>query len=320
MTRLTYVLAGIGVAAGLAGALALTGSPPSAAAPSALELVNPDRLAGTICSSGPGSANGRLVLAAATPDGASGEQKALAEKDPPLWKGLGKQSFPISHDDSKVQSYFDQGLRMAYGFNHFEARRAFRAARRIEPDCAICYWGEALVLGPNINAPMFPEAVKPAFELSRKAASLKAHANEKEKALIEALLKRYPEPSGGTYAPDNEAYADAMGEIAARYPDDHTIQALYAEAMMDTQPWDYWEADNRTPKGRTAAILEVLERVLKEDPEHPAAIHLYIHMVEASTSPDRAESGADRLAALMPAAGHLVHMPSHIYYRIGRYK
>ncbi|MFP4003496.1 MAG: tetratricopeptide repeat protein [Alphaproteobacteria bacterium] len=320
MTRLTYILAGVGVAAGLTATLALSGPPTSAAAPAALELVNPDRLAGSICSSRPGGTKGRLLLAAATPADAPENQKALEEEDPPLWKGLGKQSFPISHDDPKVQAYFDQGLRMAYGFNHFEARRAFRAARRIEPDCAICYWGEALVLGPNINAPMFPEAVEPAFALSRKAVALKPHASDKEKALIDALVKRYPAPKGSSYAPDSEAYADAMAKVAAKYSGDHTIQALYAEAMMDTQPWDYWEADKRTPKGRTATILKVLEGVLEKEPDHPAAIHLYIHMVEASTTPGRAESGADKLAALMPSAGHLVHMPSHIYYRIGRYK
>ena len=320
MTRLTYVLAGAGAVAGLAAAIAATGSPTSAASPAALELVNPDRLAGTICSSGPGGMKGRLLLAAAAPADAPESHKALEEQDPPLWKGLGKQTISISHDDPKVQAYFAQGLRMAYSFNHFEAGRAFRAARRIEPNCAICYWGEALVLGPNINAPMFPEAVKPAYELSRKAASLKEHANDKEKVLIDALVKRYPEPKGDSYAPDSKAFASAMGKVAAQYPDDHNIQAIYAEAMMDTQPWDYWEADKRTPKGRTAKIIEVVERILEKEPDHPAAIHLYIHMVEASTTPGRAESGADRLAALMPSAGHLVHMPSHIYYRIGRYK
>lgn len=322
MTRLTYGLAGLGAVAGLGLALAIAdgGTQTSAAPPSALDLVNPDRLAGSICSSAPGATNGRLILAAATPADASDAHKSLEDQDPPLWEGLGAQGIAISRDNPKVQAYFNQGLRMAFGFNHFEGRRAFRAARRIDPECAICYWGEALVLGPNINAPMFPQAVAPAVRLSRKAASLKEHANDKEKALIDALLKRYPEPRGGSYAPDSKAYAEAMAGIAARYPDDHQIQALYAEAMMDTQPWDYWETDKRTPKGYTAEILEVLERVLEKEPDHPAAIHLYIHMVEASTTPDRAENGADRLARLMPGAGHIVHMPSHIYYRIGRYK
>lgn len=321
MSRLTYVLAGLGAVAGVTAAALGTGSTPtSAATAAALELVNPDRFAGSICSSRPDGMRGRLLLAAAAPAAAPDSHKALQEQDPPLWQGLGTQTFPISHKDPKVQAYFDQGLRMAYGFNHFEARRAFRAARRIEPNCAICYWGEAMVLGPNINAPMLPEAVKPAFELSRKAASLKDHAGDKEKALIDALLTRYPEPKGDAYAPDNQAFAEAMGKVAAQYPDDHHIQAFYAEAMMDTQPWDYWEADKHTPKGHAAKAIEVLERVLAKDPKHPAAIHLYIHMVEASTTPNRAEAGADRLGALMPGAGHLVHMPSHIYYRIGRYK
>ncbi|HEX2013369.1 MAG TPA: hypothetical protein VJN44_20740, partial [Roseateles sp.] len=243
----------------------------------------------------------------------------------PLYGDLGRMSFRLARvADTKVQAYFDQGLRLAFAFNHAEAQRAFQAAQRLDPQCALCFWGEALVLGPNINAPMLPEAQAPALAALARAVALKAGAAPKERALIEALQARYSiNPAGGA-APEraalDAAYADAMQRLAARYPEDDLLQVLDAEAAMDTQPWDYWEAGGARPKGRTAEILRALETVLQRNPQHAGAIHLYIHAVEASTRPERALAPARRLAALMPGAGHIVHMPAHIYYRVGLYR
>ena len=239
---------------------------------------------------------------------------------PPLWDDLGALTWPVTTRNGTAQRYFDQGLKLAYGFNHAEARRAFRAAQAADPTCAMCYWGEAFVLGPNINYPMVPDAVEPAFAASAKAQALSAGASPKEQALIRALAKRYsPDPATDRKALDT-AYADGMTEVATAFPDDDNVQVLLVEALMNLAPWDYWEADAKTPKGRTAEIVTTLETVLKRNPNHPGAIHFYIHTVEASTTPQRAEPYADRLGALMPGAGHVVHMPAHIYYRVGRYK
>jgi hypothetical protein len=210
-------------------------------------------------------------------------------------------------------------VRWAYAFNHGEAVRAFRAAQKADPTCAMCYWGEAWALGPNINYPMQPEAVKPAFAAVAQAVALRGSADQKEQALIDALAARYsPDPAADRKALD-AAYADAMGKVAASYPDDDQVQVLFADSLMNLQPWDYWAPDKHTPKGRTAEQVAALERVLQRNPDHPGAIHLYIHTVEASTTPGRAEPFADRLNGKMPGAGHLVHMPAHIYYRVGRY-
>jgi tetratricopeptide (TPR) repeat protein len=238
----------------------------------------------------------------------------------PLYPGLGSLHFTISTGHRKAQAYFDQGLRLAFGFNHAEAQRSFQAAQKLDPDCAMCWWGEALVLGPNINAPMMPEAVGPAIAALKRATALKGRAGAKERALIEALEQRYAEPAPADRAPLDAAYADAMKAVAQRFARDDTIQALHAEAAMDTQPWDYWEAAGTKPKGRGAEIVAALERVLKRNPSHPGAIHLYIHAVEASDRPERALPYAERLGALMPGAGHIVHMPAHIYYRVGLYR
>jgi tetratricopeptide (TPR) repeat protein len=184
----------------------------------------------------------------------------------------------------------------------------------------MCFWGEALILGPNINVPMAPEANAPALEALRRAVELKARATPRERALIEALEKRYAADPSVARATLDAAYADAMAEVAARFPADTTIATLAAEAAMDTQPWDYWEAGGTKPKARGGYIVRTLEEVLKRHPGHPGAIHLYIHAVEASTTPERALPHANRLAALMPGAGHIVHMPAHIYYRVGMYR
>ena len=239
--------------------------------------------------------------------------------DPPLWAGLGALHYKITTRSPAAQQYFDQGLRLSHAFNHGEARRAFRAAQKRDPDCAMCYWGEALVLGPNINAPMSPDAVAPAMAALTKAQQLAPQASVRERALIEALATRYTAQPPTDRAALDAAYAEAMASAHRRFPQDTIIATLYAEAMMDTQPWDYWQPGGAQPKGHGAEIVQVLERVLKAHPDHPGAIHLYIHAVEASNRPGRAESHAERLEKLMPGAGHIVHMPSHIYYRVGRY-
>ena len=240
--------------------------------------------------------------------------------DVPLYRDLGALHFGITTSNAKAQAYFDQGLRLAFGFNHAEAQRAFQAAQQIDRQCALCSWGEALILGPNINVPMMPEAVAPALEALRKAVALKDRASDKERALIEALEKRYSADPAADRAPLDAAYADAMRAVAVRFPADDTVLTLFAEAAMDTQPWDYWEAAGTRAKGRGADIVDALEKVLKRNPLHPGAIHLYIHAVEASDRPERALPYANRLGALVPGAGHLVHMPAHIYYRVGMYR
>ncbi len=243
-----------------------------------------------------------------------------SQADPILWDNLGSLHFAITTSNAEAQKFFDQGLRLTYGFNHAEALRAFRKAQKLDPDCAMCYWGEALVLGPNINSPMFPDAVAPAFAAVTKAQALAAKASDKERALIGALAARYSNDPKAERPPLEMAYAEAMGKVVALFPHDHDIGALYAEALMDTQPWDYWEAGGSQSKGRGAEILSTLERVLKDNPDHPGAIHYYIHVVESSTAPERALPYAQRLGKQMPGAGHIVHMPFHIFFRIGQYK
>lgn len=251
---------------------------------------------------------------------AAAEAAAQPTKPPPLWDNLGSLTWKVTTKSDTAQRYFDQGLRLAYAFNHGEARRAFRAAEAADPGCAMCYWGEALVLGSNINYPMQPSAVEPAFAASAKAQVLSAATSPKEQALIRALAKRYsPDPAADRRALD-AAYADAMAAVATSFADDDNIQTLLAESLMDLSPWDYWQADARTPKGRTAEVITALETVLSRNPNHPGAIHYYIHVVEASTTPQRAEPYAERLGTLMPGAGHLVHMPTHISIRLGHYK
>ncbi|HEX5379303.1 MAG TPA: tetratricopeptide repeat protein [Phenylobacterium sp.] len=237
----------------------------------------------------------------------------------PTFKGLGDHHHPISTRNPDTQRYFDQGVNLLFGFNHAEAIRSFREAARLDPDCAMCWWGVAVALGPNINLPMPPDAVAPAWEALERARALAPRASPAERAWIAALGQRYsPDPKADRHALD-EAYAKAMGDLVRSQPDDLDAATFYVEAMMDTQPWDYWQADAVTPKGHGAEIVSTLERVIARAPSHPGALHLYIHAVEASTTPERAEAAADRLLTLMPEAGHIVHMPSHIYYRVGRY-
>ncbi len=237
-----------------------------------------------------------------------------------LRPALAEISYEISTNDPEAQAWFNQGLAFTYGFNHEEAIKSFRRAQSIDPECAMCFWGEAFAYGPNINAPMGDDAVAPAFAAIEKALARREHASEKEQALINALGYRYePKPIADRSKLDN-AFADAMDDVASQYPDDDFIAALAAEANMDTQAWDYWADGGRIAKGRTARTVSLLEGVLARNPEHTAAIHLYIHITEASRDPFRAADHADRLAELTPGLGHLIHMPSHTYYRIGRFK
>ena len=239
---------------------------------------------------------------------------------PPLYKDLGKFHLPITTRSREAQVYFDQGIRLAFAFNHAEAARAFRAAQQADPGCAMCYWGEALVLGPNINAPMFPQALVPAYAAASKAVSLLDAVTPHEQAVIRAVAERYAEAPPEDRKPLDQAYADAMGEAARAFPTHDTIQVLYDEALMDLSPWDYWQAGGTQPKGRTPEMIAALERVLAHNPHHPGAAHYYIHAVEASSSPERALPYARLLARQIPGAGHIVHTPSHIYYRLGLYK
>lgn len=251
---------------------------------------------------------------------ASGTGPVLADdqaRQAPLLDGLGDHHHEITTDSPEAQRYFDQGLVMAFGFNHGEAHRSFMQAARIDPDCAMCWWGAAWVLGPNINVAMDPEAVPEAWELLQRAQAAAGHASEREQAYIEALAQRYgPEPLEDRSSRD-QAFAEAMGEVAESYPDDLDAQVIHAEALMDTTPWDYWQ-ENGEPKPLTEVVIDTVEGVLERDPEHPMANHLLIHAVEA-VQPERGLEAARRLEDLVPGAAHLVHMPAHIYIRTGRY-
>lgn len=238
----------------------------------------------------------------------------------PIFKGLGAHRHRISTHNARTQLLFDQGVNLTFGFNHAEAIRSFREAARLDPNCAMCWWGVAFALGSNINLPMPDDAIKPAWQAMQNALALKRYATDEERDWIAALAERYSSDPNADRARLDEAYAQAMGDLWKKYPADLDAGTFYAEAMMDTQPWDYWQMDGKTPKGHGAAIVATLEGIIKREPNHPGALHLYIHAVEASTTPERAEAAADRLEKLMPGAGHVVHMPSHIYYRVGRYR
>lgn len=282
------------------------------------ELFDPAAIARSICSGGKGTLRDPLAPRAQFAMARLGFQGK--DRDVVLFDDLGSHSYKITTSKPLAQRYFDQGLRLVYGFNHAEAIRAFRKAQRLDPTCALCYWGEALALGPNINAGMFPGDNEAALAVLAKARQAAPSAAASERALIDALGKRYSADPAADRKRLDHAYADAMAAVSRQFPDDLDIAVLYAEAVMDVQPWDYWQPGGKKPKGTSGEALATLERVLAKRPEHPGAIHYYIHMVEASASPERAVPYAERLAALMPGAGHMVHMPSHIWYRIGRYR
>jgi tetratricopeptide (TPR) repeat protein len=249
------------------------------------------------------------------PDGAN--RPGEGSDGAPELLNLGSHKFPVSTRNKLAQQFMNQGLNLSYAFNHAEAGRAFREAARLDPSLAMAYWGQALVLGPNINAPMEPTDEMPALKLVRKAASLGAKAPPRERALIAALEKRYSGEPERRKAND-KAYADAMREVYHRFPTDPDIAMLYVESVMDLNSWGYWMRDGY-PMKDTTEIVAITEEVMRRNPKHPGALHMYIHIMEPTATPERAEKAADTLLTLMPAAGHIVHMPSHIYLRVGRY-
>ncbi len=236
-----------------------------------------------------------------------------------LLEGLGRHHQRITTASSAAQAYFDQGLRLVYAFNHLEAQRSFQEALRLDPTCAMCFWGLALTHGANYNSPTDAERERAAHAAVQQAQRLAGRATPREQAVIQALAQRHAPGADADRSVLDRAYADAMREVARRFPEDLDAATLFADALMNLRPWNLWRPDG-TPQPETPEILTTLERVLRADPQHPGALHLYIHAVEASPEPGRAEAAADRLAPLMPGAGHLVHMPSHIYWRVGRYE
>ena len=243
---------------------------------------------------------------------------AAAPAGPPiLYNSLGTYTHRVTATP-EAQRWFDQGLRLVYGFNHSEAERAFREGARLDSKCAMCSWGIAIAEGSNSNSPTDPDREKRALAAVREAQRLAPGVTPAERALIDALAKRHTDAAGADRAALDRAYADAMREVARQYPDDLEAGTFFADSMMNLRPWNLWAPDGTAHPG-TQELVQALERVLAKNPDHPGALHLYIHAVEASTEPQRAEKAADRLATLMPGAGHLVHMPSHIYWRVGRY-
>lgn len=236
----------------------------------------------------------------------------------PLFENLGNHHFQISTKNNLAQTFFDQGLKLAYAFNHAEAHRSFMEAVRLDPRSAMAYWGQAYVLGPNINDP-FPDDDRKtkSYEAIMKAKNLMGTSSPLEKALIEAMSHRYSADLSADISGLNRAYMTAMAEVAKKFPRDAEVQTLYAEAVMNTMPWNYWDK-NGDPNPNTIMGKTALENAMQANPDHPGAHHYYIHMMELP-KPDLAVPSADKLGALMPAAGHLVHMPSHIYIRVGRY-
>jgi tetratricopeptide (TPR) repeat protein len=256
-------------------------------------------------------------LALSVPEVAGQESSAADKPIAPLLENLGALHHPITTTSDRAQRFFDQGLRLTYAFNHAEAVRSFKEAARLDPDCAMAYWGQALALGPNINDPMPPEREQQAYGAIQKALTLLARVTDTERAYIEALATRFSVAENRNRSLD-AAYAAAMGQLHKRYPDDPDAGTLYAAAIMETMPWDYWQK-NGQPKLDTVEALTTLESAIRSHPSHPGAHHFYIHAVEASSNPDRGIRSAERLESLMPGAGHLVHMPAHIYIRVGRY-
>ena len=240
-----------------------------------------------------------------------------------LYDGLGGFHRAVTTSSREAQLYFDQGMRFVWAFNHDEATRSFARAAELDPGCASCWWGVALTLGPNYNMPLMADArAKAGWEALQKAQAASARATPVEQALVAALAARFlgPKPlDPSNSAPPLKAYVEAMRAVAAGFPADMDVQTLYAEALMNTNPWKLWNADG-TPGPGTPQILAALETVLAKDPKHPGANHYWIHAVEASPHPEQAVASAERLVGMMPAAGHLEHMPAHILQRVGRYE
>jgi tetratricopeptide (TPR) repeat protein len=261
-----------------------------------------------------------LLVALILTTGCSKNPSNLSENysKAPLFEKLGSHTYKISTKSELAQRYFNQGLNLTHGFNHAEAGRSFKEAARIDKNCAMCYWGAAYVLGPNINAPMEESSVIEAYELTQKAVEVSKKGTEKEKGLINALSKRYSSKQVEDRSFLDLEYASAMRMLTKKYPNDEEILSLFAESLLDLHPWNYWRSDGN-PHPWTPEILETLEKALQINENHPLANHLYIHAVEASPNPEKGIPSAERLGDLVPDAGHLVHMPSHIYIRVGRY-
>ena len=242
-----------------------------------------------------------------------------AEKLPgPLLDGLGDLHHPVTTKSKEAQRYFDQGMRLLFGFNHKESVRSFRSAAHFDPQCAMAHWGVAYAYGPHVNKPMDASDTAGAWAALQLAVANKSHASAKEQAYISALEKRYQQAHHDDRLALDKAFADAMRGVARQFADDLDLQTLFAESLMNTMPWDYWTRD-RTPKPETEEILGALRFVIARDPDHPGANHFYIHTVEAGPTPEVGLPSADRLREAAPAAGHLVHMPAHIYVRVGQY-
>jgi tetratricopeptide (TPR) repeat protein len=236
-----------------------------------------------------------------------------------LMPGLGDLHHPVSTRNPEAQQFFDQGLRLIYAFNHDEAARSFERAAELDPKLAIAYWGIAEAVGPNYNDPASDDRFKQAHDAIQKAVDLSANASPSEQAYIQAMALRFPAEPNPDRRKSAEAYHDAMREVVKKYPDDLDAATLFAESGMDLHPWGLWHHDG-TPEAGTEEIVATLESVIRRDPNHLGAVHYYIHAVEASPSPERALAGANRLASLAPAAGHIVHMPAHVYIRTGDYE
>src|SRR5271166_6386462 len=236
-----------------------------------------------------------------------------------LVSGLGNLHHPVSTKNAEAQKFFDQGLRFIYAFNHDEAARSFQQAAALDPKLAIAYWGVAEAVGPNYNDPASDDRFKQAHEAIQKAVDLSANASPTEQAYIAAMAKRFPADPKADRRKAAEDYHDAMREVSKKYPDDVDAATLFAESGMNLHPWGLWHVDG-TPEAGTEEIVATLESVIRRDPNHLGAIHYYIHATEASPNPERALAGANRLAALAPNAGHIVHMPAHVYIRTGDYE
>jgi tetratricopeptide (TPR) repeat protein len=258
---------------------------------------------------------GSLLLGTATLPAVAAATK---KPDAPLLKDLGSLSHPITTRSELAQRYFDQGLMLAYNFNHAEAARSFQAAAEVDPDCAMAWWGLAYSHGPNINLPMMPDSYPKAWTALQKAIALKPKASARERAYIDALTTRYVEQPVEDRSKLDLAFVEAMRAVATAYPDDLNAQTLFCEAGMTSMPWNYWTPE-REPKPLTAELLRVLHTVLRRDPDHPGANHFFIHAVESGPTPEQGIPAAERIERFAPAAGHLVHMASHIWVRVGEY-
>ena len=236
----------------------------------------------------------------------------------PIFEGLDVYHYPVTTKSKLAQQYFDQGFVLNYGFNHAEAARSFRQAIAEDPDCAMCYWGLAYVLGPNYNAPMEVDVLPAALDALQQARLVMHDATEKERDLITALEKRYPPNKDVDPQPYYETYAEAMKSVMHKYPNDPDIASMTAEALMDLHPWDIWKK-NGDPQPWTQEIVDIIENVMRNYPDHPQGAHLYIHAMEASNDPERVLPFAQMLEDRVPGSGHLLHMPSHLYINTGHY-